>query len=53
MIFEFENALGYFQITMNLMLGDLVDKCILVYLDGILIISCNKVDHEEHVCLVF
>ena len=35
------------------MLSDLVDVCILVYLDDILIFSKTHADHEEHVWLVF
>ena len=53
MMFRFKNAPAYSQRTMNLMLGDLVDKCILVYLDDILIFSHNEVNHEEYICLVF
>ena len=34
---------------MNLMLNDLLDKCVLVYIDDILIYSRSKQDHVEHV----
>ena len=48
-----KNAPAHFQRAMNLMLGDLVDVCVLVYLDDILIFSRNKEDHVKHVRLVF
>ena len=53
MIFGFKNTPEHFQITTKVMFGNLVDNCALVYLDDILTILCNKVDHEEHVCIVF
>ena len=53
MTFEFKNAPAHFQKTMNLMLRDVIDKCILVYLDNILIFLCNKAEQEEYVHLVF
>ena len=53
MTFRFKNLPECFQRTMNLMLGDLIDKYILVYLDNILIFSSNKAECEELACLVF
>ena len=50
--FGFKNAPAHFQRSMNLMLGDLVDRCVLVYLDDILIFSRNVKDHERDVRLV-
>ena len=38
---------------MNIMLGDLVDKCVVFYLDNMLIFLNNEVDYKEHVHLVF
>ena len=35
------------------MLGDLVDVCVLVYLDDILFFSKSRAEHEEHVQMVF
>ena len=37
MLFGMKNALSHFQQVMNLILGDLVDVNILLYLDNILI----------------
>ena len=53
MMFGFNNVPEYFQRTINIMLGDLVDKFILVYLDNILILLHNETKHEENICLVF
>ena len=53
MTFGFKNAPAHFQRAMNLMLKDLVDTCVLVYLDDILIFSWDEVEHEEHVRSVF
>ena len=53
MTFGFKNALAHFQRAMNLMLKDLIDTCVLVYLDDILIFSRDEVEHEEHVRSVF
>ena len=38
---------------MNLMLGDLVDKYILAYIDNILKFSHTETEYEEHIHLVF
>ena len=54
MMFRFKNAPEPFQRTMNLMLGDLVDKyvpCLLRQYTYLLYIM--SIDHEEHICLVF
>ena len=53
MTFGFKNAPAHFQRAMNLMLKDLIDTCVLVYLDDILIFSRDEVEHEEHVRSVF
>ena len=38
---------------MNLFLADLLDKCVLVYMDNILIYSKTTEDHVVHVKAVF
>ena len=53
MTFGFKNASTHFQCAMNLMLKDLVDTCVLVYLDNILIFLWDEAEHEEHVRSVF
>ena len=53
MMFGFKNTPAYFQRAMNLMLKDLVDTCVLVYLDNILIFLRDEAEHEEHVHSVF
>ena len=53
MMFGFKNAPAQFQRAMNLMLKDLVDTCVLVYLDNILIFLWDEAEHEEHVRSVF
>ena len=49
MPFGLSNAPAAFQNLMNNIFSDLLDICILVYLDDILIYSNNSVDHEQHV----
>ena len=53
MTFGLKNAPAHFQRAMNLMLKDLVDTCVLVYLDNILIFLWDEAEHEEHVRSVF
>ena len=53
MTFGFKNVPAPFQRAMNLMLKDLVDTCVLVYLDNILIFSQDEAEHEEQVRSVF
>ena len=38
---------------MNLLLADLLDVCVLVYMDDILIFSKSAEEHCQHVCQVF
>ena len=47
------NAPSHFQHSMNLLLADLLDKCILVYMDNILIYSKTAEEHVAHVKAVF
>ena len=53
MMFGFKNALAYFQHSMNLLLADLLDECVLVYMDNILIYSKTASEHRDHVKQVF
>ena len=52
MPFGLSNALAAFQRLMDSIFTDLLDICVLVYLDDILIYSDNSEDHECHVCEV-
>ena len=52
MPFGLSNAPAAFQSLMNSIFADLLDICVLVYLDDILIYSDNSEDHEHHVCEV-
>jgi len=49
MPFGLSNALVAFQQFMNEVFGDLLDVCVVVYLDDILIYSNNLKDHQGHV----
>ena len=49
MPFGLTNSPSMFQWFMNDILGDLLDKCIMVYLDDILIYSNNLKEHKEHI----
>ena len=49
MPFSLTNSPATFQQFMNDILGDLLDKCIMVYLDDILIYSDNLTEHKEHI----
>ena len=46
------NAPSTWQQFINKVLADLIDVCIVVYLDDILIYSNNMHDHRKHVCEV-
>ncbi|KAI7967784.1 hypothetical protein MJO29_001061 [Puccinia striiformis f. sp. tritici] len=49
MPFGLTNAPATFQALMNEILGDLVNDCVVVYLDDILIYSRSQAEHIEHV----
>ena len=49
MLFGLTNALAAFQHFMNNVFFDLLDMCIVVYLDNILIYSDNIAQHQSHV----
>ena len=50
MLFGLTNSPAAFQRFMNDILGDLLDKCIMVYLYDILVYSDNLKEHKEHIC---
>ena len=49
MPFDLINASAIFQSLMNDIFRDMLDVCVIVYLDDILIYSKNDEDHEKHV----
>ena len=49
MPFGLSNAPAAFQHLMNNIISNLLDICILVYLNDILVYSDNSVDHKQHV----
>ena len=53
MPFGLKNAPSHFQRSMNLLLADLLDVCVLVYMDDILIFSKSAEEHRQHVRQVF
>ena len=53
MPFGLKNAPSHFQRSMNLLLADLLDICVLVYMDDILIFSKSAEEHHQHIRQVF
>ena len=49
MLFSLTNSPAVFQQFMNNILGDMLDKCIVVYVDDILVYSNNLKEHKEHI----
>ena len=49
MPFGLMNAPAAFQQFVNIVFADLLDVCVIVYLDDILIYSTDKASHKEHV----
>jgi len=49
MLFGLTNALAAFQHFMNDVFSDLLDVCIVVYLDNILIYSDDIMQYQSHV----
>jgi hypothetical protein len=47
-LFSLTNALVTFQTLMNEIFRDLLDVCVIVYLDDILVYSKDPRDHEQH-----
>ena len=53
MLYGLKNAPSHFQQSMNLVLADLLDNCVLVYMDDILIYSKTAEEHVTHVKAIF
>jgi Reverse transcriptase (RNA-dependent DNA polymerase) len=49
MSFGLTNGPTVFQCFMNVIVGDMLDVCIVVYLDNFLIYSDNLSQHREHI----
>ena len=49
MPFGLKNAPSHFQRSMNLLMSELLDACVLVYMDDILIFSKSAQEHRQHV----
>jgi Reverse transcriptase (RNA-dependent DNA polymerase)/Retroviral aspartyl protease len=52
MPFGLTNGPGVFQCFMNNVFGDMVDVCVIIYINDILIYSDNPSQHREHICEV-
>ncbi|GJP58674.1 hypothetical protein CLOP_g2069 [Closterium sp. NIES-67] len=53
MPFGLTNAPSTFQTTMNGIFRELLDKCVIIYLDDILIYSCSREQHLQDLDAVF
>lgn len=52
MLFRLTNAPVTFQAYINKALSDILDLCVVVYLNDILIYSMNEEEHEKNVHMV-
>ena len=52
MLFRLTNAPVTFQAYINKALSDILDLCVVVYLNDILIYSMNEEEHEKNVRMV-
>jgi hypothetical protein len=52
MSFELTNVLAYYMDLMNMDFMEYLDKFIVVFIDGMLVYSKSKEEHEEHLRLV-
>jgi hypothetical protein len=52
MSFGLTNALAYYMDLMNMDFMEYLDKFVVVFIDGMLVYSMFKEEHEEHLCLV-
>ena len=52
MPFGLTNAPAVFQHMMNDIFRDLLDVCVIIYIDDILIYSNNQEEHDQHVKIV-
>ena len=52
-LFELKNVPSHFQRSTNLLMSELLDTCVLVYMDNILIFSKSAQEHWRHVMQVF
>jgi Reverse transcriptase (RNA-dependent DNA polymerase)/RNase H-like domain found in reverse transcriptase len=50
MPFSLTNGPAVFQCFMNVVFSNMLDVCVVVYIDDILIYSDNPAQHREHVC---
>ena len=48
LLFGLKNTPSHFKHSVNLLLADLLDACVLVYMDNILIFSKTKDEHHQH-----
>jgi hypothetical protein len=52
MSFRLTNAPAYFMYLMNKVFMEYLDKIVVVFINDILILSKNREEHDEHLCLV-
>jgi len=50
--FELTNSPETFMCLMNIIFHQYLDKFLLIFIDYILIYSCNIEEHKEHLCIV-